>query len=126
MDDRRKKIEAEISADWAAGHFTAAHAKISNNLCPFLRAGLQSKRCNQQDAEDIVASAMLGFAKKLRKDSPTSIAKPCHYVQAAVTNCLRTHLAKKKKLPVAKRDERDERHIADSVATRPTVNHRKV
>jgi DNA-directed RNA polymerase specialized sigma24 family protein len=126
MNDRRKKIEAEINADWAAGHFTAAYEKISNNLCPLLRAALRSKRRNHQDAEDIVASAMFGFAKKLRNNGPASIAKPCNYVQAAVTNCLRTHVSKAKKLPLARRDERDERQITDSVATQPTVNHRKV
>jgi RNA polymerase sigma factor (sigma-70 family) len=125
MDEHRKQIEADINADWAAGSFTAAHEKISTKLCPILRDSLRSKRRNLQDAEDVVAAAMLGFARKLKNDGPASVAKPCHYLQAAVTNCLRTHVKNAKKLPLAQRDERDERQITDA-ATQPTINNRKV
>jgi DNA-directed RNA polymerase specialized sigma24 family protein len=126
MNERRKQIEAEINALWAAGSFTAAYDKISIGLCPILRDRLRSKRRSHHDAEDIVASAMSGFAKKLRTDSPASIAKPCNYLQAAVTNCLLTHVKKAKKLPLAQRDERDQRQITDATATQPTINNRKV
>jgi DNA-directed RNA polymerase specialized sigma24 family protein len=125
MNERQKQIETDIHADWAAGSFTAAHEKISTKLCPILRDSLQSKRQNLQDAEDIVAAAMFGFAKKLKNDGPASVAKPCHYLQAAVTNCLRTHVKNAKKLPLAQRDKRDERQITDA-ATQPTINNRKV
>lgn len=126
MNERRKQIEAHINALWAAGGFTAAYEKISIDLCPILRDALRSKRCNHHDAEDIVASAMSGFAKKLRTDGPASIAKPCNYLQAAVTNCLRTHVTKAKRLPLAQRDERDHRQVTDSTATQPTINNRRV
>lgn len=126
MNERRKQIEADINADWAADSFTAAYDKISNDLCPILRDSLLSKRRNYQDAEDIVASAMSGFAKKLRNDGPASIAKPCNYLQASVSNCLRTHVKKAKKLPLAQRDKRDARQITDALATPPTINNRKV
>jgi DNA-directed RNA polymerase specialized sigma24 family protein len=69
---------------------------------------------------------MSGFAKKLKNDGPASVAKPCNYVQAAVTNCLRTHVKQAKKLPLAQRDERDPRQITDATATQPTINNRKV
>jgi hypothetical protein len=126
MNERRKKIEDDINADWAADRFTAAYDKISINLCPILRDSLRSKRRNLQDAEDIIASAMSGFAKKLRDDGPASIVKPCNYLQVAVSNCLRTHVKKAKKLPLAQRDKRDERQITDATATQPTINNRKV
>lgn len=125
MNERRKEIEADINAAWAAGSFSDAYDKISADLCPILRASLRSKRINHQDAEDIVASAMSGFAKKLRT-GPTSIAKPCNYLQAAVTNCLRTHIRKARRLPLGQRDERDQRQIIDTTATQPTINNRKV
>src|SRR5438105_4975355 len=88
MNERRKQIEAEINADWAADRFTSAYDKISTDLYPFLRDSLRGKRRNFQDAEDIVAAALSGFAKKLRTDGPASIEKPCNYLQTAITNCL--------------------------------------
>ncbi len=120
----RKKLEDKINADWRSGRFSEAFDEISANLCPILRDTLVSKGQRYQDAEDIVAAAMYGFAKKLR--DPGSVTKPCNYLQTAVANCLRTHVKKTKKLPLAERDERDHRHINEATATQPTINNRKV